>query len=88
MDLIEEEIELTLKVSLDHIDRSILDIFHSNPSRSFKLCQVRTILEYKGINLHYAQLTKRVKIFVTLSLLCREKNSRVYSYKECTKNRR
>ena len=38
-EMAQEEIEITLRVCLDDIDRAILEIFHKSPTKSYKLLQ-------------------------------------------------
>ena len=75
-----EEIEITLKVCLDDLDKQILSIFSTHPKKAYKVNQVKTLLDYQNIVLSPQKIEKRLDFFVILTLLGKRKGSRVYSY--------
>lgn len=75
-----EEIEITLKVCLDDLDKQILSIFSTHPTKAYKVNQVKTLLDYQNIVLSPQKIEKRLDFFVILTLLGKRKGSRVYSY--------
>lgn len=79
-EMAQEEIEITLKVCLDELDREILSIFSSYPTRSYKVNQIKTLLDYRGLILSPQKIEKRLDFFVVLTILRKRKGSRVYSY--------
>ncbi len=79
--LMDEDILLpTIQVNLDHIDRVILDIFLRHPSWRYKVQQINYILEYQNISIKPMEIAKRLDFFVRISVLKKEKGSRVYIY--------
>ncbi len=76
-----KEIEVTLKVLLDELDIRMLEIFQRHPSRSFRVHQIRTILEYQGLNIGYGAVRNKLQVLSLLSLIQRQQsgNSR-YRY--------
>ena len=82
IEMAQEEIEITLRVCLDDIDRAILDIFHKSPTKSYKLNHIKTILDYKGMNINYGKLSRKLSLFSDLALISKsKKSSNVFLYK-------
>ena len=75
-----DEIEITLKVCLDDIDQAILEIFKRSPTKTYKLHQIKTILDYQNIVLSPQKIEKRLDFFVILTILGKRKGSRVFTY--------
>ncbi len=75
-----DSLEVKLEIQLDEIDKKILAIFSSHPTRSYKVNQVKTLLDYQNIFLSPQKIEKRLNFFVTTTLLEKKKGSRVYSY--------
>jgi hypothetical protein len=76
----QEEIEITLKVCLDEMDKEILSIFSSHPTRTYKVSQIKTILDYQNIVLSPQKIEKRLDFLVITTILGKRRGSRVYSY--------
>lgn len=76
-----DEIEITLKVRFDEIDKAILEIFNRSPTRTFRVHQIKVILDYRGMNINYGKLARRLSQFSDLSLISKTKSSKVFSYK-------
>ncbi len=55
-------------------------MFLSHPSRNLKAHQIKTILEYNGIEIKYGIITKKLDIMVTTTILGKIKRGKVYSY--------
>lgn len=75
-----DSLEIKLEVQLDRIDQAILSIFSSHPTRSYKVHQIKTILDFKNITLSPQKIEKRLDFFVVTTILGKRKGSRVYSY--------
>ena len=71
--------KVSLKVSLDSVDRSIIDAMST--IRFLKVHEIRTIMQYNGIFIGYGELSARLKILSILSVVEKRKTSRLYSYK-------
>ena len=71
--------KVSLKVSLDSVDRSIIDAMST--IRFLKVHEIRTIMQYNGIFIGYVELSARLKILSILSVVEKRKTSRLYSYK-------
>ena len=81
-EMAQEEIEITLRVCLDDIDRAILEIFQRSPSKTYKLHHIKTILDYKGLNINYGKLSRKLSLFSDLALISKtKKSSNVFLYK-------
>ena len=81
-EMAQEEIEITLRVCLDDIDRAILEIFQRSPSKNYKLHHIKTILEYRGMNINYGKLSRKLSLFSDLALISKtKKSSNVFLYK-------
>lgn len=76
---VERSMKVSLKVSLDPVDMQIIDAMSS--IRFLKVHEIRTILEYNGTFIGYGELSGRLKILSVLSIVEKQKNSRLYSYK-------
>ena len=75
----EWSIKVFLKVSLDSVDRSIIDAMST--IRFLKVHEIRTIMQYNGVYIGYGELSSRLKILSILSVVEKQRTSRVYSYK-------
>ena len=75
----EWSMKVSLKVSIDQTDRNIIDSMST--SRFLKVHEIRTIMEYNGISIGYGELSARLKILSILSIVEKQKTSRVYSYR-------
>ena len=75
----EWSMKVSLKVSLDSVDRNIIDSMST--IRFLKVHEIRTIMEYNGISIGYGELSARLKILSILSIVEKQKTSRVYSYR-------
>jgi uncharacterized beta-barrel protein YwiB (DUF1934 family) len=75
----ESSIKISLQVSLDHIDIEIINAMST--SRFLKIHEIRAIMEYNGISIGYGELSSRLKTLSILSIVEKQKTSRVYSYK-------
>lgn len=75
-----DSLEVKLEVQLDRIDQAILSIFSSHPTRTYKVHQIKTILDYQNIALSPQKIEKRLDFFVVTTILGKRKGSRVYSY--------
>ena len=78
--VIGNRIEVKMEVQLDLIDKAIMDIFTEHPSWHFKAHQIRTILEYKHIQINHVQLTRKLDFLVITTILSKNKGNKVYSY--------
>jgi predicted DNA-binding ArsR family transcriptional regulator len=78
-----DNIEVTLKISLDDTDRVILRIFNSHPNHYFRLREIKTILLYERIEISNSKLAKKLEFFSITALINREKRGRFYSYIIC-----
>ncbi|MGC8609429.1 MAG: hypothetical protein ACP5UV_06125 [Thermoplasmata archaeon] len=76
-----QAVRVDLMVVLDDVDEHIMEIFRRHPTRWWKLHQIRTILEFEGLQVGNPELWSRLKALSLLSLIDREKRSRVYRYK-------
>ena len=76
---VERSMKVSLKVSLDPVDIQIIDAMSS--FRFLKVHEIRTILEYNGTFIGYGELSSRLKILSVLSIVEKQKTSRLYSYK-------
>ncbi|MDA8143029.1 MAG: hypothetical protein M0T81_03510 [Thermoplasmatales archaeon] len=75
-----DSLEVKLEIQLDDIDKKILSIFSSHPTRSYKVNQVKTLLDYENIVLSPQKIEKRLDFFVITTILGKRKGPRVYSY--------
>ena len=75
----EWSMKVSLKVSIDQTDRNIIDSMST--IRFLKVHEIRTIMEYNGISIGYGELSARLKILSILSIVEKQKTSRVYSYR-------
>ncbi|MGP6221070.1 hypothetical protein [Caldiplasma sukawensis] len=75
-----DSLEVKIEIQLDEIDKKILSIFSSHPTRSYKVSQVKTLLDYQNIILSPQKIEKRLDFFVVTTILGKRKGSRVYSY--------
>lgn len=75
-----DSLRVNLEIQLDEIDKKILSIFSSYPTRSYKVNQVKTLLDYQNIFLSPQKIEKRLDFFVVTTILGKRKGSRVYSY--------
>ena len=75
----EWSIKVFLKVSLDSVDRSIIDAMST--IRFLKVHEIRTIMQYNGVFIGYGELSARLKILSILSVVEKQRTSRVYSYR-------
>ena len=75
-----DPVRVELEVHLDEIDVKILDIFKKYPTKTFQARQVRTILESRGLDIGYGELRDRLRVFVLIGLLKREKGKRISRY--------
>ena len=75
----EWSIKIFLNVSLDSVDRSIIDAMST--IRFLKVHEIRTIMQYNGVFIGYGELSARIKILSILSIVEKRKTSRVYSYR-------
>ena len=75
----EYSVKVSLKVSIDQTDMKIIDAMST--SRFLKVHEIRTIMEYNDIDIGYGELSARLKILSILSIVEKQKTSRVYSYK-------
>ena len=73
--------KVSLEVTLDGIDQAIIGIFKNSPSRYFYAYQIRTLLEYNGIEIGYGTLSFKLHVLSILSLITMEKTSRHAKYK-------
>lgn len=71
-----QSMRLVLDVTLDDVDEKILDVLRRYPSRSWKVHQIRTILQYEGIELGSGHIRYRLQILSALSLVRRERARR------------
>ncbi len=78
-DQAEWHMKVSLKVSLDSVDRNIINSMST--IRFLKVHEIRTIMEYNGISIGYGELSARLKILAILSVVEKRKTSRLYSYK-------
>ncbi len=76
-----DPVRVELEVHLDEIDVKILDIFRKYPTKTFQAHQVRTILERRGLDIGYGELRDRLRVFVLIGLLKREKGKRISRYR-------
>ncbi|MCL4320889.1 MAG: hypothetical protein M1427_06575 [Candidatus Thermoplasmatota archaeon] len=79
--LITDTEKVIIRIKLDVINTKILEIFKKYPNRSFKTNQLRTILEFEGIEIGYGSLARRLTTLVNFTVLTADKGPRVYSYK-------
>ena len=75
----EWSMKVSLQVSLDSVDRNIIDAMST--IRFLKVHEIRTIMQYNGVFIGYGQLSTRLKILSILSVVEKRKTSRLYSYK-------
>lgn len=75
-----DSLEVRLKIQLDVVDKKILSIFSSHPTRSYKVNQIKTLLDYQNIILSPQKIEKRLNFFVMTTILGKKKGARVYSY--------
>jgi hypothetical protein len=75
----EWSMKVSLKVSIDQTDRDIIDSMST--IRFLKVHEIRTIMQYNGIFIGYGELSARLKILSILSIVEKQKTSRVYSYR-------
>lgn len=75
-----DSLEVKLEIQLDEIDKKILSIFSSHPTRSYKVNQVKTLLDYQNIILSPQKIEKRLSFLVITTVLTRRKGARVYAY--------
>ena len=75
----EWSMKVSLKVSLDSVDRNIIDSMST--IRFLKVHEIRTIMQYNGMFIGYGELSARLKILSILSIVEKQKTSRVYSYR-------
>ena len=75
----EWSMKVSLKVSIDQTDRNIIDSMST--IRFLKVHEIRTIMQYNGIFIGYGELSARLKILSILSIVEKQKTSRVYSYR-------
>ena len=71
--------KVSLKVSIDQTDRNIIDSMST--IRFLKVHEIRTIMQYNGMFIGYGELSARLKILSILSIVEKQKTSRVYSYR-------
>ena len=71
--------DISVKLSLDPLDLHIIDSM--SPEKFLKVYQIRTILEHNGISLGYSEISTRLRLLSMLSVVEREKTSRVYMYR-------
>lgn len=71
--------DISVKLSLDPLDLHIIEAM--SPGKFVKVYQIRTILEHNGIYLGYSEISTRLRLLSMLSVVEREKTSRVYLYK-------
>ena len=74
----ESSVKVSLKVSIDQTDMKIIDAMST--SRFLKVHEIRTIMEYNDIDIGYGELSSRLRILSILSIVEKQKTSRVYSY--------
>ena len=77
----EGSVKVSLEVTLDEIDQAIMGIFKNSPSRYFSAYQIRTLLEYNGIEIGYGTLAFKLHVLSILSIIAVEKTSRHAKYK-------
>ena len=75
----EWSMKVSLKVSIDQTDRNIIDSMST--IRFLKVHEIRTIMQYNGMFIGYGELSARLKILSILSIVEKQKTSRVYSYR-------
>ena len=75
----EWSMKVSLQVSLDSVDRNIIDAMST--IRFLKVHEIRTIMQYNGVFIGYGELSTRLKILSILSVVEKRKTSRLYSYK-------
>lgn len=77
-----EQLSLTLKVQidLDQIDLTILKAFLRYPNKRWRVQQLKTILEYEGIDITSAAVRDRLRFLVAISIIGSHKGSRVSIY--------
>ena len=75
----EWSMKVSLKVSIDQTDRNIIDSMST--IRFLKVHEIRTIMQYNGVFIGYGELSARLKILSILSIVEKQKTSRVYSYR-------
>ena len=80
----EWSMKVSLKVSIDQTDRNIIDSMST--IRFLKVHEIRTIMQYNGIFIGYGELSARLKILSILSIVEKQKTSRVYSYRLSRRN--
>jgi TolB-like protein len=69
----------SIHMSLDNISLEIIDTMSNR--KTLKVYQIRSILEYKGISVGYSEISTRLRLLSLLSIVEREKTSRVYVYR-------
>lgn len=73
-------ITLTVNVLLDDIDFATIEIFRRFRSKGLRVHQVRSILEYEGINLGYGQVRYRLQHLSFVGIITREKGNHYDRY--------
>ena len=76
-----------VQVKIDDLEREILSIFLTHPTWMFKAHQIKTILEYKNMEISSIKVSKILENFVVLKLMTKKKGSRTYSYSLVKSNR-
>ena len=69
----------SIHMSLDNISLEIIDTMSNR--KTLKVYQIRSILDYKGISVGYSEISTRLRLLSLLSIVEREKTSRVYVYR-------
>lgn len=82
-----QTLRMELEITLDDVDERIMEIFSRYPSRWWKAHQIRSILEYEGVFISGPDLWNRMKALSFLSLVIREKRSRVYRYRSLRRDK-
>ena len=75
----ETSVKISLQVSIDQTDMKIINAMST--IRFMKVHEIRTVMEYNGWLIGYGELSTRLKILCILSIVEKQKTSRVYSYK-------
>ena len=76
----EYKFTISLNVKMDETDLAIMEIFKKFPARHFHAHQIRTILEYNGIEISTMKLVMKLQFFSYISLISVEKGGRAMRY--------
>jgi Fe2+ or Zn2+ uptake regulation protein len=76
-----KDVEVPIMVKLDKLDQRILSIIQKAPTKGWKVRQIHPILIDAGFHINYGQVTRRLDILCTLTLIEKRKVSgKVFKY--------